>query len=127
MFLQMKQIILISLLTFSSTALAQWIEFSTKSNGDVYFYDDARVEKKGNEISVWTRIRYKTSVMAASSYQSLVKLNCVENSETILQSTFFTDKDWVKPAMATNTNAKPKTYAKENSATQQLISILCVD
>lgn len=123
----MKQLLTIFLLTFSSGVMAEWIEFSTRANGDVFFYDNARVEKNGNEISVWTRVRYKTSVMAASSYQNLLKLDCSENSETILQSTFFTDSAWTKPAMATNTTAKPKTYIKENSATNQLISILCKD
>jgi len=105
--------------------MAEWIEFSTRSNGDVYFYDNARVEKKDTQISVWIRIRYKSSVMAALSHQSFLELGCSENSETILQSTFYNDKDWKKPAMATNTNAKPKTLVKANSATGQLIDILC--
>ncbi|MFK8049722.1 MAG: surface-adhesin E family protein [Halioglobus sp.] len=121
----MKQLLTIVLLTFSFNVLAEWTEFSTKSNGDVFYFDNARVEKNGDEISVWTRVRYKTSVMAASSFQSLLKLDCSENSETIVQSTFFTDKHWSNPAMATNTNVKPKTYVKENSATAQLIRILC--
>jgi len=107
--------------------MAEWVEYSTASNGDVYFYDNARVEKNGNQFSVWTRIRYKTSVMAALSYQSLLNLDCSENSETVLQSTFYNDKDWNKQAMATNTNAKPKTMVKPNSATGQLINILCKD
>lgn len=107
--------------------MAEWIEYTTRSNGDVYFYDDARIEKNGNQISVWTRVRYKTSVMAASSYQSFLTLDCSENSETVLQSTFYTDRDWNKPAMATNTTAKPKITIKENSATGQLVDILCKD
>lgn len=123
----MKTLLSLFLLTFSCSALAGWVEFSTKSNGDVFYFDDARVEKNGNEISVWTRVRYKTSVMAASSYQNLLRLDCTENSETIVQSTFFTDKNWSKPAMATNTNAKPKTYVKENSPTEKLMRILCKD
>lgn len=123
----MKQLLSIFLLTFSCNVMAEWIAFSTMSNGDEYFFDNARVDKNENQISVWTRVRYKTSVMAASSYQSLLRLDCSEHSETVLQSTFFTDKDWTKPAMATNTNAKPKKFVKENSATQRLISILCKD
>ena len=123
----MKQLMSILLLTFSCSAMAEWIEYTIRSNGDVFYYDDALVEKNGNEISVWTRVRYKTSVMAASSYQSLLRLDCSENSEIISQDTFFTDKDWTKPAMATNTNAKPKTSVKENSASWQLIGILCKD
>jgi len=123
----MKQLLLIFLLTFSSNLMAEWVEFSTRSNGDVYFFDDTRVERDGNQINVWTRVRYKTSVMAASSYQSNLKLDCSENSEAILQSTFYTDKNWSTPAMATNFNAKPKTKVQPNSATWQLVAILCKD
>jgi len=123
----MKKLLTIFLLTFSCSSMAEWIEYSTRPNGDVHFYDSARVELNGNEISVWTRVRYKTSVMAASSYQSLLKLDCSENSETVVQNTFYTDKDWTTPAMATNTNPKPKKTVKPDSATEQLVSLLCKD
>lgn len=123
----MKLLLTIFLLTVSCSALAEWIEYSTKSNGDVFFYDNARVEKDGSQINVWTRVRYKTSVMAASSYQSYLQLDCSDKSETELQSTFYTDKDWEKPAMATNTNAKPKKTVKPDSTTDQLMKILCKD
>jgi len=123
----MQKILTLFLLTFSCSAMAEWIEYSTRSNGDVFYFDNARVEKNGNQVSVWSRVRYKTSVMAASSYQSLLRLDCSENSETVLQDTFFTDKDWSKPAMATNTNEKPKKQVKEDSATSLLIPVLCED
>jgi hypothetical protein len=123
----MKQLLPIILLTVSCNSMAEWIEYSTMPNGDVYFYDTARVERNDKQISIWTRVRYKTSVMAASSYQSYLRLDCTENSETVLQSTFYTDRDWNTPAMATNTNAKPKKYIKANSATGQLVNILCKD
>lgn len=127
MLLHMKKLVLIFLLACTFSVQAEWVEFSTKSNGDVFYFDNTRVENNGNEISVWIRVRYKTSIMAASSYQSLLRLDCSENSETVLQSTYFTDKDWAKPAMETNTNAKPKTVVAQNSATEQLIGILCND
>ena len=123
----MKKLLSVLLLTFSCSVMAEWIEFSTGSNGDVFYFDNMRVEKNGNLLTVWTRVRYKTSVMAASSYQSHLRLDCSGNSEAILQSTFFIDKDWVKPAMATNTHAKPITQVRENSSTEQLMSILCED
>ena len=123
----MKQALSILLLFLSSNVMAEWAEYSTRPNGDVFFYDTARVEKNGSLISVWTRVRYKRSVMAASSYQSLLRLDCSENSETVIQSTFYTDKDWNTPAMATNTNVKPAISIKENSATGQLVNILCKD
>ncbi len=65
--------------------------------------------------------------MAASSYQSFLRLDCAEKSETELQSTFYTDKDWNTPAMATNTNAKPKIMVKPDSTTAKLMDILCKD
>jgi len=105
--------------------MAEWVEFSTMMNGDVYFFDDTRVEKNDDQISVWTRVRYKTSVMGASSYQNKLSLDCNEKSEVILQSTFYSDSDWDTPAMATNFNAKPKTQVNPNSASAQLIDILC--
>jgi len=121
----MRSLLSILLLTFSSTLVAEWVEYTTRLNGDVYFYDDARVEKDGYQINVWSRVRYKTSVMGASSYQSNLRLNCSENLETTLQSTFYSDKDWNTPAMATNFNVKPEKKVKSDSATGLLIEILC--
>ena len=121
----MKNLFLLFLLTLSSTAIAEWVEYSTMANGDVLFYDDSRVKKNDNLVYVWNRVRYKTSVMGASSYQSLVNIDCADRSETTLQSTFYTDKNWTNPAMATDTNAKPKVYFTEDSAMQRLATILC--
>lgn len=121
----MKKLLLISLLGFSCNTMAEWVEYSTRANGDVYFFDDARVQKSGNLVHVWNRIRYKTSVMGAASYQSLMKIDCSEYSETTLQSTFYTDKNWTTPAMATDAMEKPKVPINANSATQRLAGILC--
>jgi len=123
----MKQLLLIFLLAFSCSAQAEWVEYSIQSNGDIHYFDNARVDRDGSEVSVWTRVRFKTSVMAASSYQSLLRLDCSENSETVMQSTFYTDREWNTPAMATNTNIKPETHIKENSATRLLVDILCIE
>lgn len=121
----LKKLLLILLLTFSCQSMAAWVEYSTRANGDVYFFDDARVQKDGNLVKVWSRIRYKSSLMGASSYQSLIKIDCSEYSETTLQSTFYSDKNWTTPAMATNTREKPKVAIDANSATQRLANMLC--
>jgi len=121
----MRQLLLLFLLTFSSYSMADWIEYSQRPNGDVYFFDNARVESHDSQISVWTRVRYKTSLMGAFSYQSHLNIDCAENTESVLQSTFYSDADWNKKAMATNTNAKPKKNIKPNSATGLLVKILC--
>jgi len=124
--IEMKKFLFIVLFTFSCNAVAEWIAYSTRLNGDLFFFDNARIEKNDNtHIYVWTRVRYRTSIMGASSYQSLLRLDCLENSETILQSTFYSDEDWTMPAMATNTKEKPKVGIKTNSPTEQLANILC--
>jgi len=105
--------------------MAEWVEYSIRPNGDVFYYDDARVKKNGNQISVWSRILYKTSLMGAFSYQSLLKIDCLEKFETNLQHTFYSDKHWTTLAMATNTKPKRKKPIKKNSATQQLADIVC--
>ncbi len=121
----MKLILFIFLLSFPSHAMAEWIEYSTQPNGDVFFFDDARVEKNGNHIRVWNRVRYKTSLMGAASYQSFLKIDCSQFSQTTLQSTFFSDKDWTVPAMATNTKPKPQKPILANSALARLANIVC--
>lgn len=121
----LKTLLPILLLAFPCNTMAAWVEYSTRPNGDVHYFDDARVQKDGNLVRVWNRIRYKTSVMAASSYQSLVKIDCAEYSETTLQNTFYTDKNWTNPAMATDTSAKPKVTIEADSATARLADILC--
>jgi len=121
----LKKLLLILLLIFSCNTMAEWVEYSARANGDVFYFDNARVQKNGNLVNVWNRIRYKSSVMGASSYQSLMKIDCSEHSETTLRSTFYTDKNWATPAMATDTRQKPKVYITANSATERLADILC--
>ncbi len=123
----MKQILLLSLLAFSSNSMAEWVEYSARANGDVHFYDSARVETNEKHINVWERVRFKTSLMGASSHQSFLEIDCSEGSETTLRSTFYSDKDWTTPAMAPNTKAKPKKRIKASSALEELANILCKD
>lgn len=123
--MNLKNLLLVTLLGLSCNTMAEWVEYSTGTNGDVFYFDDARVQKDGNLVSVWNRIRYQTSVMGAASYQSFMRIDCSEYSESTLQSTFYTDKNWTNPAMATNTKKKPKLSINENSATQRLANILC--
>ena len=123
--MNMTKLLFVPLLVFSGNSMAEWVEYSTGANGDVFYFDDARVQRDDSLISVWSRIRYKTSVMGASSYQSLLNIDCSAYLETTLQSTFYSDKNWTTPAMATNTRKKPKVSIKADSATQRLADILC--
>ena len=120
----------ISAITISETEAAddgegEWRKYSQEPNGDVYFYDTSRVRTVTNLHRVWSRIRYKTSVMGASSYQSLLEIDCSERTEQIMQNTFFSDKHWKRPAMNTDKTEKPKLVIAKGSATDRLSDILC--
>ena len=115
-----------SLLLFSTKALPDWIEFKAMPNGNVHFYSKKSVQKKNNNIfEVENRIRYKTSLMGAFSYQRTLRIDCLTFSETTLRSTFFTDNNWSKPTMKPDATEKPKTVIIESSATEKLAIILC--
>lgn len=117
--------------TGASVALAvgdgegEWRTYSQELNGDVYFFDASRVEVSSNLRKVWSRIRYKTSVMGAQSYQSLLEIDCAERTERVLQNTFFSDKHWKEPAMNTDMTERPKRLIAAGSATERLSGILC--
>lgn len=104
---------------------SEWVMYAQEANGDVYFYDPSRVEKIGSLRHVWNGVQYKTSVMGASSFLSLLEIDCPERTEKILQSTFFTDKHWEKAAMKTNTAEKPKTHITIGSTTDRLTDLIC--
>jgi len=102
-----------------------WQIYSEETNGDVYFFDESRVVSTADLHKVWTRIRYKTSVMGASSYQSLMEVDCQKRTEKTLQRTFFSDREWESPAMSTDMKEKRKRSIREGSATHRLSKILC--
>ncbi len=103
----------------------EWVQYVQKPNGDVYYFDPSRVERNDSFRRVWSGIRYKTSVMGASSYLSLLEIDCSERTERVLQSTFFTDRHWKKPAMMTDTTERPKRRIAAGSETERLVEILC--
>ena len=121
----MKKLLLMLLLVGPNYAKAEWLEYSVRVNGDVYFYDSVKIRKRGALLNVWNRIQYKSSVMGARSYQSLMQIDCSNYTKQILQNTFYTDSNWTTPAIATDTQEKPKVYIKTDTATHQLVGILC--
>lgn len=117
-----------SALLIASTSAASdgdWRVYSEEANGNVHFFDTSRMDKTGDVHTVWNRVRYKTSVMAASSYQSLLEIDCSERTERTLQRTFFSDKEWEKPAMSTDSKKKRKRPIAKGSASERLFEILC--
>ncbi len=105
--------------------MGEWNKYFDGSNGDVFFYDRNRIQKENNLVNVWNRVRYKTSMMGAESYQSLIRIDCADYSETTLQSTFYIDDNWTLPAMATDTKRKTKTDINGNDALEALAKLMC--
>ncbi len=103
----------------------KWVMYAEKANGDLYFYDPSRVERIDTLRHVWDGVRYKTSVMGASSFLSLLEINCSERTQRILQSTFFTDEHWENAAMKTDTKEKPKKGIVVGSTTERLAQLVC--
>ena len=118
-------ILFISLISFSFNKHERWVKILTTANGDIYFFDKLRMQKKNNFVLVWSRVKYSSSVMGAWSYQRLIKIDCTENTETTLQDTFFTDKFWTIPAMATNKKERPKVGINPGSYADKLTEIMC--
>ena len=123
------QSVLISLVFLASEVSAtdsgEWRLYSEEANGDVYYFDASSVKTKAQLHEVWTRIRYNTSVMGASSYQGLLEIDCSARTERTLQRTFFSDNDWEQPAMSTDMKAKPKRSIRAGSAAERLSDLLC--
>jgi len=115
----------LSFAPIKALATDEWGKYFQAQNGDVYFFDTSRVKTTATLHEVWSRIQYSRSVMGASSYQSLLEIDCTARVQRILQSTFFSDKNWEKPAMNTNTKAKPKRPIKKGTASEHLFEILC--
>ncbi len=103
----------------------EWRTYSQELNGDVHFFDASRVEASASLRRAWSRVRYKTSVMGAQSYQSLLEIDCSAHMQRILQNTFFSDRHWREPAMNTDMTEKPKQAIPADSAAERLSIILC--
>ena len=104
---------------------SEWVQYAEKANGDLYFFDASRVKRIDTLRHVWNGIRYKTSVMGAFSFVSLLEIDCSERTERTLQSTFFTDENWKRASMKTDTTETPKKRIAVGSTTESLVEIIC--
>lgn len=121
----MRSVLTILLCMIPFTASAEWTQYKVMENGDEHYFDPTQVETEGNIVRVLSRVRYRTSVMGAKSYESEIKLNCLERTQSSVRSTFFNDENWKTPAMATNTREQPPVGIKAGSAVDSLAEILC--
>ncbi len=109
----------------TETKVTEWVKYAEEANGDLYFYDQLRVEKIGALRQVWNGIQYKTSLMGAFSFVSLLEIDCAGRTEKTLQSTFFSDKHWERAAMKTNTKVSENREIEAGSTMERLAEIVC--
>lgn len=99
--------------------------YAETANGNLFFYDVSRVERIDALRRVWNGIRYKTSLMGAFSFESLLEIDCSSRTEKTLQSTFFSDKNWETAAMKTDTSVSAARQIEVGSEMEQLADIVC--
>jgi hypothetical protein len=120
----------LALPSFASSVVAlgidsHWILYFEKPNGDRHFFHEKSLNTGPDVIQVWNRIQFNTSVMGAYSYQNYVEIDCVGGQERILEVTFFSDRNWSRPAMATDTQEKPPQRIQPSDPIASLFKILC--
>ncbi len=109
----------------ADTERNEWVNYSERANGDLYFFDPTRVEQFESSRHVWNGIRYKTSLMGAFSVLSLLEIDCANRTEKTLQRTFFSDNNWEQRAMNTDTSESARRQIKDGSAMERLADIVC--
>lgn len=102
-----------------------WVKYAEEANGDLYFYDPSRIEPIDAMRRVWNGIQYKTSLMGAFSFNSLLEIDCSNRTEKTLQSTFFSDKNWEQAAMKTDTTVSENRQIEAGSTMDRLADLVC--
>lgn len=116
--------------SFASPAVAlgsdpHWVLYFEKPNGDRYFFHEKSLKTGSDFIQVWNRIQFNASVMGAYSYQNYVEIDCVGGQERTLEATFFSDRNWGRPAMATDTQEKLAQKIQPSDPIASLFKTLC--
>lgn len=109
----------------TNTEGSEWVNYAKLANGDLYFYDQSRVEESDTLRRVWNGIQYKTSLMGAFSFSSLLEIECSDRTEKTLQRTFYSDKNWENAAMQTDTSVSKNSKIEAGSTTERLADIVC--
>ena len=109
----------------TGTADRKWIKYAEEANGNIHFYDQSRIEQIDVVRRVWNGIQYKTSLMGAFSFNSLLEIDCSSRTEKTLESTFFSDKNWEQAAMKTDTTVSANRQIEAGSTMERLADIVC--
>ena len=121
----MKKIIFIFLFSLSSVSSSDWVFFLKNIKGDLLLYERERVKRDGNNVYVWERIRFKNLVgNGYKSNQTYFKINCIEYSFEILQSTNYSDDNWENQIVFIGREGKVR-FIPPNSSIEVLANKVC--
>jgi hypothetical protein len=116
--IQMKKLILIVLLIFSSFAHAEWVYVGKKPGGDKFWWN-TNAEKTGNVARVWVRRQHGVKEKGSWSSSAWFEIKCgnPRNKYRFLLIKRYKDKNWKtlldQPVESLNkwANAVPDTFS----------------
>ena len=121
----MKTLIFTCLLAISTGLSAEWALFATNVDGNKYWIDRESLRKKENNVWVWARERYAKQLGGvAGSCLTHYKIDCKNFSIQILESTFYSDKNW-KKILQSEKSQHQSSHIPPNSAWETLANIVC--
>ena len=120
----LRQILLICLLAFSASILADWMQFDTDVNNNKYFLDNDIIKGGANLIFVRQRIQYANSTeYGDNSSSTYYKINCHENTIQLLSTTYYSDRNWASKNWAGKRGQE--NIIKSNSPEEKLRNAVC--
>ena len=86
----MNKIFLIFILLFPMTSFAEWKKITEAEDGSTYYIDVASIKQNNGFVYYWILIDYlKSTKIGTYSDISEYKVNCVDEKQTWLSNTFY--------------------------------------
>ena len=121
----MRKILIIIIMPLCSFASASWEKYGENSFGDQFWYDSENIERDGESVLVWQRIRYgKVTSYGDKSSLFLYRLDCQKNVSQYIKNIYYTDLNWSKK----NWTAKrgQKLVIQPGSMLAKLSNLVCL-
>ena len=125
----MKSVLLIFLLFFSVTSIADWIFYATGDDETLYWYENKKSILNKNELYIWERQRFAENSIIVTEHgnkSAIVykKINCIEKTSQVLEYTLFSDENWINKTTFIDQPLK-KGIIPPNSASDIILKKLC--
>lgn len=87
--------ILIFLISFSSSAFAEWVQFGYTDSGNQFYFDSINIKKNYPYIKVWVFSKYANPLTALGemSSTSLQEFNCKNDEFRMAYISYYKDRD----------------------------------